>query len=327
MTKWLVSLTLLILAPHCAAQTVEIRFRSDSIATSRKLVRIQDVAEVTGGDFHLRSRIAELDLEDFGSSQTTIQLASDQVAYRILLDGISRSAFHIEPSNITVHQVEPGHINRMMEQLLLRDLLASYSLEESSVEWQLITSLESQVSRSGLDIATLSVQAKWPVELPVGQRAIQVTYFDSFGRSIDQSTVCKLTMFREVVRLKENVARGERIEESMIERVRRPISTSQVNLASYDQVVGKVAQSDLQPFTLVSLNAVKEKPGSPHHWDVRRNSLVDIVIKQGNLVVTLKAAKANQNGRIGDTIELINPTTRKSIQATLMDAETAVIER
>jgi flagella basal body P-ring formation protein FlgA len=64
----------------------------------------------------------------------------------------------------------------------------------------------------------------------------------------------------------------------------------------------------------------------PGVFDVKRNAIVNISIRRGPLVITLKDARALENGRAGDYINFVNPKSKETIRARILDATTATIE-
>jgi flagella basal body P-ring formation protein FlgA len=322
---------LCLVASEAFSQHVEIRFRGSELSLANELVRLQDVAELTGGDPVIRQKLANLDVESFRQDQTSIDITAEIVRYRILLAGISDSRFHIEPGSSTrVTHLRPEKINRMIEQSILWQCLEMYRVPEEELEFTLLSKLDAALLRAGLELNSINVVSELPADLPLGQRNIPITVSDAQGRSLKLNAVCRVTVFREVALVRTPVARGEALSERNIERVRRPINGSAIQLASYEEVIGKTAQTNLQAYSVVNQQAIRPRAvyQSPAaQFDVKRNAIVSLVIRQGNLYITLKNARANQNGRIGETIPFTNPATNKIIYAKIVDANTASIEQ
>jgi flagella basal body P-ring formation protein FlgA len=293
------------------------------------MVRVEDVAELSGGDPAIRHRLAMLDLEEFSQPATALEINAEMVRYRALLAGIAESKFHIAPKSSTVAQHwQATTINELIEQSLIEQIENNYSILRDDFELKLVSTLDAMVLRGGLDVATLVVTARLPSEVPIGQRNIVVTISDRQGKSLNLNAVCQMTVYRELAMVNSVVAKGQELNESNVSRVRRPVSNANVSFAAYEQALGKVAQADMQPFSLVNQSAIRNTPPVARNQpDVRRNSLINVVVRQGNLMVTLKNARANENGRIGETIALINPVSNKIIYAKLVDPGTAIIEQ
>jgi flagella basal body P-ring formation protein FlgA len=328
---WSVCCCLILLwSPAALGLQVEIRFRRPAVSLTTDLVRLQDVAEISGGDHAIRLTIAKLDLDMFQSDQTTMEITAELVRYRILLAGISDSKFHVQPGSSTkVYHWQPNKINQLLEQLLSSQFLELYQVPADDLEIKLVSRLDEEVIRSGIDLHSVKLATVLPPELTFGQRNVPLTISDAHGNSLNINAVCRVIGYRDVARVRSPVFRGEALSEQNVERVRRPILSSSIQLASYDEVIGRKAQNDLQPQTLVNHQAVRERPWSSNQLNsivVKRNDLVNVTVSHGILFATLKNAKANANGRIGETIPFVHPITGKTIYARVLDAQSAIIQ-
>lgn len=318
--------------PTCVlAQAVEIRFRGPTVSSTREVIRLQDVADLSGGEPAIRHRLSNLDLEAFETDQVSMEISAELVRYRILLAEISDSKFHIEPAtSSTVFHWRPEKINRLIEQSLSWQFAEMYRIPEEELELSLVSSLDQTLIRSAIELDSMTVQSRLPTELPIGQRMIPITVSDAQGKSLDLKAVCRITVYRNVAMILSTVAKGQELNETNIERVRRRIDSPSIRLASYEEVIGKTAQANLQAYSIVHQQAIQNPAGSQTQAmpsGVKRNAIINIIVQQGNLAVTLKNARANQNGQIGETIAFLNPVTNKIVYAKLLDANTAIIQR
>ncbi|HMP79402.1 MAG TPA: flagellar basal body P-ring formation chaperone FlgA [Pirellulaceae bacterium] len=308
-------------------QIVEIRLRASQLMTSQQTVRIADVAELTGGPSSLRQKIGALDLDEFNENHHRLEITSERIRFRIRLAGIDDGHFSVVPGErIQVGFGTPLTANRVIELALCRQVADAYNIPESSVEVQLVSSLDTMVERAGLDLGSMRISVHLPAELPIGQRSMELLASDSSGLTVSLPATLKFIVFRDLVMAKENVSRGELLDDSKIERVRRPIDNPQVRFASYEQVIGSVAQSDIQQFSLLKSHTIKPAEQAASNVEIRRNMPMNIVVRQGGVMVTMRNARARQNGRVGDTIEFINPNTQRIIRAKIVDSTTAIIE-
>lgn len=65
-----------------------------------RLIRIGDVARISGGDAAQRSRVAQLDLVEFEPDESTLDVTRTLVQARLLLGGIAPAEFRIEGAAI-----------------------------------------------------------------------------------------------------------------------------------------------------------------------------------------------------------------------------------
>lgn len=308
------------------AQHVQVTVRRPIVACTHRTIRVSDVAELTGGNPLVRQQLAALDLDEFTADRTTISVAADLIRYRAVLAGIEQKQFQILGNETKVQFSAPIDADKVIEQQLVQQLTETFQIPADAIELQLTTSLNETLQNAGLDLSTLTVSARFPAELPLGTRTIELQLTDGNGRIRQSSAALKIAVYRDLVMVKQNVSRGELLVEEKIERVRRPIDNSQIAFASFDQTVGKQASHDIQQFSLVKAQYVRDADRSVTPFDVTRNSVMTIVVQRGALSVTLKDARANDNGRIGDYLNFINPKSGETIRAKVIDGHTAVIE-
>ncbi|MEQ1904047.1 MAG: flagella basal body P-ring formation protein FlgA [Pirellulaceae bacterium] len=316
----------LVLTTQLFGQVVEIKFRSPAISTQSKLIRIQDVATLTGGDPAIRQKLAGLELDELSSPNATLDLSADRVRLRALLAGISDKKFKVLPGSTTVRQVDAAILQTRVEQAILAQAAVTYGCGEDSVEIELVTPLESIVSQASLDANSLSATAKLPADLPTGVRTCELTIFDAFGNRTNAKAQIKFTIFRDLARVREFVPRGAVLTEEMVVKSRHPVENSQVAFVSYEQAVGKVAQSDIAQYSLVKSQSVGGKSNQTLPVVVKRNSLMRLTVQKGSLSVTIKNARADQDGRVGDVISFTNLDSKRVIRAKIVDEMTAIVE-
>jgi flagella basal body P-ring formation protein FlgA len=309
-----------------SAQQVEVRLRTPVVSCSHKTIRVQDVAVLSGGNSFIRQKLSGLDLDEFTADRPSIEIQSSVVRYRILMAGIDAREFVVAGHETMVRFEAPIDGDRLVEQLLTEQLIQTFHVPDESVELQLLTTVAETLQSTGFDLGTLQVTAQFPLELPLGTRNFEVSISDDTGHFQQINVSLKIAVYRDLVMAKQNISRGEILDREKIERVRRPIDNPQVAFASYEQTVGKQAQHDIQQFSLVKAQFVRESNPGVAAFDVTRNSVVNIVIQRGPLSITLKSARANENGRIGDYLNFTNPKSGETVRAKLVDRTTAMIE-
>ncbi len=316
----------LFVSSRLFAQEVEIRFRSPTIAIRSKVVRLQDVASLTGGDPIIRQKLAGLELDELTTPKSFLDLSADRVQLCALLAGISGKKFKVLPGSTTVRQVDSADIKSRIEQAVLAQTAITYGCREDAVEIELITSLDPVVGGAHLDPETLTATVKLPPDLPMGIRSYELTVFDAAGNRANTNAQIKFTIYRDLARVREYVPRGAVLTEEMVVKSRHPVESNQVAFVSYEQAVGKVAQNDISQFSLVKSQSVGEKINQIQPIVVKRNATMRLKVQQGNLTVMIKNARADQDGRIGDVISFTNPDTKRVIRAKIVDETTAIVQ-
>jgi len=315
------------------AQQVEIVLRGPTNTVSKNTVRISDVADLRDGNPALRQQLAALDLHEFDLAREPAEITGSQIRFRAILAGIDGSRFSVRGvSATTVQFSNPIDAASIFQTAFLSQLSKQFQIPEESFELQWTTAIDPLVQRLELDLPSLIVSPQFPPELPLGHRTIEVHLADHRGQTHHVHLSVKISVYRELVMAKQNISRGEILNEEKIERVRRPIDSTQVRFASFDQTVGKAAQSDIQQFSLVRSQFVRDElPNSAgannvNAFEVKRNQRLDIIVRRGPLVITLQDAQAMENGRIGDYIDFQNQKSKQRLRARIIDSKTATVE-
>ena len=92
-----------------------------------------------------------------------------------------------------------------------------------------------------------------------------------------------------------------------------------MQFASYEQVVGSQVSRDIQQYDVIKSNFVRNDP-IVDPLAVKKNTLVKIIVRRGRITVALRDAKALEDGRAGEQIAVLNPSTKERIRATVINS-------
>ncbi len=294
----------------------------------KRVVRLQEIAEISTSNFRQGQTLSALDIDEFPIDQQSLEVSAEQIRFRLLLAGWKDTEFRLLGERTLLERVSAGDLKQQIEQGIRQDILQTYQLHQDAVDIRLLSSIETTLQRLDFDFSTLSSSVSLPTQLPLGRRHLRVAFQDGGGKHYQTSLSVEITRYEEVVRLTSNVPAGTTLDESLLQRVRRPVNSNEVQFASFESVIGKEVQRDMKQFDLLQASAVKTPRSNPSrgHYDVRKNDLISLIARRGTLSVKLRGVRSNQNGRIGELIELIHPESKKLIYATLVDGQTAVID-
>ncbi len=314
---------------------MEVRLRGTSVDCVENTIRIGDVADIKFGSPAQRRKLAMLDLDEFSESRTQVEISARQIRYRLLIAGLEESAFRvIGPPAIVANLSQPFDARQFIEQSMMKQLSDQFQLPESALEVSVNSPVvDLAIARAELDRKSLVMKANFPIELPLGIQTIEVQISDAQGRSLTTRVPTKVSIYRDLVMAKENISRGDVLSADKIEIVRRPVNSQQIRFASYQQSVGKQAQTHIQQFSIVktqSLRSVKQQPAiaksNKPELVVKRGDRVNVISHIGNLKVTLRDARALGQGEVGDYVDFTNSKTKQTVRARIVNAVTAVIE-
>ncbi len=325
------SLLSLFVLPHIGTAQIPVDSRvivhlnKPLVESPVDVVTVGDVAKVIGGPASLRERIQKLDLDAFENGNSELDISLEQIRYRLLLARIEQHRFEVVGIQRThVQQISLVDHRRRIEQLLTTELAIQFGLPAETVQISLDAREFESLLDEEIDLSTSHLAIAFGTELPVGERRLEVRFVDAAGNQLTKTMALTTAVMRDLVIAQENISRGEIIDASRVTRVRRPITDRATRFASYEQVVGKSAQQDIQQFDVVRSQYVSaiEAEEAPL---VKRNQLVTAVLRRGNLTIHLNNVRTSDDGRFGDTIEVVNPITRKRILAQVISSDTVEI--
>lgn len=309
------------------AAPVTIRIVGPEASAYADVVRIEDVALVEGGDDRLRAQIAQLDLDAFDSSHRSLTVTAQQIVYRLRIAKISLDQFEVVgPDVVSVVRRQASDERPMLERLLHSQMVAEFHLQPGDVQVQVVGPVTGLLARFRLDPATTQLRAQLPPEIPLGNQTLEVQLWDRGGRQATTTLNVTVAVLRDLVMARSNISRGEVLTPDRIERVRRPVTTHRVQFASYEQVVGHVAQTPVQQFSLLPASAVGSVPEQENPVVVKRRDRVRVDLRTGHLMVQLRRAEAMQNGKMGDRIEVMNMDTRRTFVARVVGPGHVVVD-
>ncbi|MFK7765637.1 MAG: flagellar basal body P-ring formation chaperone FlgA [Mariniblastus sp.] len=307
--------------------TQEVRCHEDT-------VKLKHIANVLASDVQIANKIKNLDIDQFGVEKKRISISKEQVRIRLMLAGLAESQFQLTgPKDVTLvrvgatsgSQLKSKH--ELVRQLITRTLKERFSGHYGIPIEDLKIDIDSNFiigDSLGPHVVNLTFLRAFDNEIPLGRRVIDVSLGDTKGRSKRVRLTVSIAVIRNLVVANKNISKGQMLSPGDVAAVRRPVFQRNVRYASFEQVVGTQAQSDIQQYDVIKSNSLRKTRSGPAIV-IERNSYVNIVARRGSLSVTLKDAKALENGELGGKIAVINPSTNERIVAKVINASTVEI--
>lgn len=307
-----------------AAQSpLRIRMLDSEIQCVEPTVRLGHVARVKLTDPSHRKNLERVDLDVFQDGQLQLEITQAQIAIRLVLAGYDPESFAFSgPDQVRVERLDVSQSEGSIEVRLQQQLAEHYGVPVGDLQLALSASAKKVAANVIPD--SLELEFNLPTQLPLGRRNLPVRATILNGQYVSLNLSVSLAIVRDLVIAKQNITRGEMMTADKIEAVRRPVSSGNVQYASFDQVLGKPSQFNLQQYDLVKAGSVRPN-AIRRDATIQKNALVNVIVRRGALSVVLKAARAVDAGDVGQPIELINPETRERIVATVIDEATAEV--
>ncbi|MCA9138787.1 MAG: flagellar basal body P-ring formation protein FlgA [Planctomycetales bacterium] len=326
----LLRLTALLICTGCMAgqcsviaADVIVALNDSASAVSDQTVHVQDIASVFGGTDWDRRNIGQLDLESL-QEDGRCTITKKQVAMRLLLAGYKRDTFQITgPDLVAAQHTSPIQLRGELERLLESEIARQYAVGSDRVSVRLtnqahLATLEKQLAGNKVTLELLPRN-----EFPIGRTRLNIDLIDANGHRHPQSLDAQVSLAMKVAIAKQPIARGTIVSEDMLQQVDRAI-TAKADYLNPETAIGRTTSRYIPSNSILLANhLVATRQDSSQ--GVRRNDLLDVVIKIGRGEIRLKDARAMEAGRIGDTIEVLNPQTNRRINASIIGPNLATV--
>lgn len=305
------------------AADVIIALNESSSAVSDQTVHVDDIASVFGGTAWDRQNIGELDLEalqDAGRCTIT----KKQVEMRLLLAGYKRDSFQITgPNLVAAKHTSPVQLRDELERLLQSEIARQFAVSAERVSVRLTNQSHLATLEKQLADNKLTVELSPKNEFPIGRTRLNIDLIDASGLRYPLALDAQVSLAMKVAIAKQPIARGSVVSANMFQLVDRAITTK-ADYVNPETAIGRTASRYIPSNSILLANHLVATR-QDNNQGVRRNDLLDVVIKIGRGEVRLKDARAMESGRIGDTIEVLNPQTNRRINASIIGPNLATV--
>ena len=320
-------------------------------------MQLQQIAEIECEQAGVASRIGAIDIDEFSSAETELSISSGQLGIRLRLAGYRPGDFEIvgpssvkviKASQVSANQVRANqvradelrarHLNAVklatvkafdpeseLAEILRRNLLKEYSIASTdlNVDVEQVTNFPADVT--GWD--SLKIAPIGRAELPLGNQLFTGMIDTKAKSEVVFRIRAKVSVYRDFAVATEDIPSGTELTVENLKSERRLVSTRTTSgsFLTYLNALGKTTTKDLEKYSLLKPSCVSRIKASERVL-IKRNSLIGITVRMGNLSVGFKNIKALTDGALGERIEFIHPRTKERTTARVLDAYTALID-
>jgi flagella basal body P-ring formation protein FlgA len=314
---------------------ISIELREDEIHSLETTIRIGQVANLKSTNSQLNKRLSGLDLDSFddfeqqtdGRSEIanrSIAITKKQIQVRLMLAGISQDRLRISgPEQVVVIAQDVSNVRQAIGIRLRQQLAEQFVIAAEDIQVTLDERF-SDFENGKFDFTDFRIVPTLSSDIPLGRQQITVLVQTQTGETVSRRIPVSIALIRDLVVAKSNISKGQTLSADNIESVRRPVVNRNIRFASFEQVVGKQVQNDIQQYELIKTNLIGNVR-TRNDFILKKNSIVSVIARRGSLQVVLKDAKALESGNVGDHISLINAKTKERIMAKVIDASTAEV--
>lgn len=310
-------------APQQSAVNVRLKSR---VAVPAEMVRIETLADLSGGSAELRQRIGSLDVTLPPESGTVMEISRLRLAIRIQLAGIDRTAFHMTGAERVQVVTQDVLLNdKIVLQTLHEPVAKALRLDPSDVELKLTSPLPPEFSSTEFQRPTIRLVPHLPAILQRGNSRLHIGIHDGERLMKVVSVSVRIDTFGKVLTAVNPIVRGELFTPENVVLERQPHTSRRTDLAD-ETIIGLAAARTIRRGELIYTRDATKPVPKKAEIVVRPRDLVVLTAKNKFLVVTYSGAQAMQAGAIGDVIEVRNPASGRVVRGRVVSGSEVQVE-
>lgn len=293
------------LGQETQADPVRIELKK-SAELKQEVVRLADVSNITGGTLLPRRRIADLDVATLAADEERI-LSRRQIDLRVRLAGFSPDDFSVVGANsVEVHRLASISAESQILNFLKPELARRLGIEIDELEVRLLRPIPKNISALFTDPVQLSHNLR--TRLRLGTITTNVSVTPATGATQSFSLALQTMKYREVLVATRPLPKGAMISSEDVKKERRLIDHSTLrNLPP--NVIGSQLKRSVPEQAILSKLDLTRPTTKRKDYVIRSRDIVEIVARRGGLKARVAGAVALQNGSVGESIRVKNPSS------------------
>jgi flagella basal body P-ring formation protein FlgA len=322
--RWAIASMLIIVLPHAAiGQDVVHVSVKGVVQSSMGILRLADIAHISGGDLIMRRKIAELDILELDDAQASRTLSKQQIEVRILLAGIAARQFHVSgPETVIVRPDAGGSAEQRVLDFLRPGIARGLGVDEDDLQLSLARPLPANADQLFSENSRLEHFLR--PTLRSGQLNVKLAAYegDRLVRTTSVSVAAEVA--HHVFVANRDLESGTVISVDDVVKKRRMLSGQDARYVATD-VVGKSTRKRIATGDEVTLHDLTSPRPAKREIVIRSRDVVELIARMKSLQVKVNGAVALQQGAVGDVIRVKNPSSGKVLTAEVIDAGTVEI--
>ena len=278
-----------------------------SVQVTEGLVRIADVARLSGGSATARTKIAEQDIILLTNERAVAQVSRARVQIRLLLAGIDPATFELAGAPaVRIARGDPAINPAMIRAELLTTIASQFNADPKQFELTLTRAIEIPQWPVSPE-SSPRIVFYLPDQLKLGNLRTTAAIYDGATLLGKVEIYAQLGRYQMVPRTTRVVARNTPLDADNVRTERRLLTTGTGQ--EYAQtVIGRVTRRTLPAHALIRTRDIADRQVA--EISIRSQTPVQLVARVGSVTVTMNNAIALQSGRVGDMIQVRNLESR-----------------
>jgi flagella basal body P-ring formation protein FlgA len=300
-----ITILLAMLAAAAGAQT-EVTVTAE-VAVSDKILTVGSIATVEGGDPQTVEAIRKVRLGFSPMPGSWRELERDVISGQLSINGFSSSSVSVNaPRLVRIYRRSQTVDTRMLEQRLRDHILANSPWSPDEMNITGITNVGTLAIPAGN--LTMEIMKRGSGNYLGHETFIVQLYVD--GQEANRVLMqANIRVLRDTLVAARSINAREPISAADVEIRRMDISGAQGDASlTMDEVIGMSARSYIRAGQVITRNQVMRP------MLVKRGEVVRLDARSDGFVIQTRGV-AQQSGRKGDIIRVLNPTSKKMIEA------------
>ena len=319
-----------------------------NVKMESRVIRLRDVAAVSGGDAALREKLNGLDIEDALPLDESISILPTQIEFRLRIAGVDvkkivirGAASHVTTTNETSSS-GPEITNVAISSLMAANRLPEEpevgiaSINDNDLEHEIVQAVNAFIlGKLPWPAESIDVRLAQPLSLglrqipsadgyeftpemkssgpSVGRVSVRVIGSAPQKPTIDVTLSLDVRHFDNVALTTKQLDRGHVISASDIYFDRRDVTELTDYCSNAKELVGTTTKRAVRALMPLRMVDVESTSRSENGIAIKRREQVKMVARVGVLVVSAMG-EAQQDGKIGEVIRLKNLETNANVQ-------------
>lgn len=279
---------------------------------SDRVVRIADIAKISGGNAVQRDRIGALDLVEMDEAGDSLEVRDTLVQARLLLSGVAPANFEIGGASTTQVSWYAGHgAEQRALDAARRAVSEQLAISAADITVQLSQPLPTDISGliDATDVAQLTARSVTP---PGGRTRIDLWVADGKGGQIVRPIAVDVR-FRQMMPVAVRpISARQKLVADDIALETRELPQRGVGL-TLEQLEGRTLRRAVAAGEIISERDLLAIVDEKAPVIIRPRDVVRVTAKKGRLTLVLPTAEAMQAGRLGETIRVRNTTSGRTV--------------
>lgn len=311
--------------PVSAGEVLRVHLHGEKIS-SGGVLRIRDIASVTGADADAIAEIGDVDISIFSPDKAEEVIPRDRITARLILAGYNGREVVVTGANLVQvrRQKEqqdsaPSQVGVVSVEAAARSALAAtFNVEPEDIDAKLASPLDVSIDEGDNSV---TVDVLPPTNVRPGRVRLPIRVFSKGRLKQVTSGLFDLRLRQRVVLASATLPVGAVLTANSVTFQEKWVTKREDFPQPQALPRWKVRRPIQQGETVTLSDLIPIAPGEEEPVVIEARDVVQLVARGKGINATVPAAEALESGRVGDTIRVRNMHSRRVVVGQIVSAE------